>query len=125
MQAKSAHLRPQIARKSVGLVDLVGARRDLVVGKAPRGVAKHIDVFAKPEIEALPGIGDHARSLMLAGIIERKGKVRPRRPAPMEQPRPPAGRAPRGGRGGQTGSPAFPRSRRAATARAVPRFRRL
>jgi len=46
VQAERAHLRPQVAREGVGLVDLVGARRDLVVGKAPRRVAKHVDVFA-------------------------------------------------------------------------------
>src|SRR5262249_25452097 len=62
VQAERTHLRPQIAREGVALVDLIGARRNLVIGKAARGLAQHVDVLAKPEIEALPSIGDHARS---------------------------------------------------------------
>ena len=46
-------------RRSGGVV---GAGRDLVLGKAARGVAQQVDVVAKPEIEALPGVGDHARA---------------------------------------------------------------
>ena len=34
--------------------------------KLARRLAQHVDVFAEPEIEALPGVGDHARSLARA-----------------------------------------------------------
>ncbi len=46
-----AELWPQLARKGIGAVDLVGARRDLVLGKIAHGVAQHVDVAAEAEIE--------------------------------------------------------------------------
>ena len=44
VQAERAHLRPQIAREGVGLVDLVGARRDLVVAKSSRVVSRSMSM---------------------------------------------------------------------------------
>src|ERR1700674_2910973 len=65
-EAKLAHLRPQVAWKFVAAIDLGGARRDLVAGKVGHGVAQPVEVFAEAEIEACPGIGDHARCILAA-----------------------------------------------------------
>ena len=56
-----AHLRPQVAREFVALVDPGGDRRDLVAGEPLRGVADRVRHFAKVEIESLLG---HAMSLL-------------------------------------------------------------
>src|SRR4051812_29681121 len=58
-QPELAHLRPQLARELIAAVDLVGARRDLVLRKFARGLAQHVDLFAEAEIETAPGVGDH------------------------------------------------------------------
>ena len=55
-QAQFAKLWPQLAWERVGTVDLVGARRDLVMREAARGVAQHVDLGAKAEVEAVQGI---------------------------------------------------------------------
>src|ERR1700694_2982433 len=65
-QAKLAHWRPQVAWKIVAAIDLGGARRDLVAGKVRYGFAQPVEVFAEPEIEACPGIWDHARCILAA-----------------------------------------------------------
>ncbi len=51
-QAKRAELRPQLAGKAVGAVELGGARRDLVLGESAHGIAQHFDVAAEAEIKA-------------------------------------------------------------------------
>src|SRR5262249_26340347 len=60
MQPERAHARPQVARERVGAVDLAGARRDLVGRESAHSVAQRVDVLAEAEVEAAPGIGDHA-----------------------------------------------------------------
>ena len=45
-KTKRPELRPQIARKTVGPVDFVGARRDLFLRKVAHRVAKHFNVAA-------------------------------------------------------------------------------
>ena len=51
-EAERAELRPQLARKAVGAVDLVGVGRDLVLGESAHRVAQHVDIAAEAEIEA-------------------------------------------------------------------------
>ena len=51
-EPERAELRPQLARKLVGAVDLVGDRGDLVSGKVAHRLAQHFDVAAETEIEA-------------------------------------------------------------------------
>ncbi len=53
VQAERAHLFPQIHRKFVRRVDLRGARRDLVGGKAANHVAQRLDLLAEPESHSL------------------------------------------------------------------------
>ena len=57
VQAERAHLRPQVAREDIVAVDLVGARRDLVLREAADRLAQHVDVGAEPEIEARQALG--------------------------------------------------------------------
>ena len=59
MQAERAHLRPQVARKCVAAVDLVGAGGDLVLGEAADRLAQHVHLGAETEVKTSPGIGDH------------------------------------------------------------------
>src|SRR4051812_38954027 len=63
--AKLAELRPQIARKLVVAVDLVSARRDLLMREARDRIAQRIHVLAEREVEPPPSIRDHRRSLPL------------------------------------------------------------
>src|SRR5712691_4806293 len=65
-QSEPAELGPQLPRKLVGVVDLVGPRRDPVGGEALHAVAERIDVLAETEIEASPSVGDHDRSPIAA-----------------------------------------------------------
>jgi len=51
-KAEPAKLRPQLAGEAVGPVDLIGARRDLVLREVAHRIAKHFDIAAKAEIEA-------------------------------------------------------------------------
>jgi hypothetical protein len=52
VQAKVAHLRPELTRKAVGLVDVGGDRRDLGGGEPGRGVPKGVDSFSKAKVQA-------------------------------------------------------------------------
>src|SRR5690349_1301888 len=61
-KTERSNLRPQIARKAVGAIDLVWARGDLVMRKAAHGVAKHLDVPAQTEIQSGQAVPQH-RSL--------------------------------------------------------------
>ena len=60
VHAELAELGPEIARKGVAAVDLVGARRDLVGGKAAHAVAQQVGGLAEVEIKA--GIAAHVCS---------------------------------------------------------------
>ena len=64
-QAERAELRPQLARKFVGAVDLSGAWRDFFAGEGADRLAQHIDVVAEAEIEAGEAVRDH-RALLPA-----------------------------------------------------------
>jgi hypothetical protein len=52
-------LRPQIARKGVGAVDLGGTRRDAVTSEGGDRLAQPVKILAEPEIKTCPGIGDY------------------------------------------------------------------
>ena len=54
-QAEFAQLPPQIARKEVAAVDLVGAGRDALLGEAPHLIAHGVDHLAEAEIEFAVG----------------------------------------------------------------------
>src|SRR6185312_2856837 len=55
VETQLTHLRPEMTREFVLLVDLRGDRRDLVVGKALCGFADRIGHFAELKIES--GLG--------------------------------------------------------------------
>ena len=57
--AELAELRPEVARKLVLAVDLVGARRDVVLAEARDRIAQRVHVLAERKVEAPPGIRDH------------------------------------------------------------------
>ena len=61
VHAELAQLRPQIARKGVAAVDLVGTRRDLVGGECAHTVAQQVGGLAEVEIEA--GVAAHLKRL--------------------------------------------------------------
>ena len=60
VQPELAHHRPQVTGKLVGLVDLFGARRDVVIGKAVHRIAQHVGGLAEIEIERRVLVRDHA-----------------------------------------------------------------
>jgi hypothetical protein len=64
VQPDASHLGPQVARKLVAAVDLLGARRDLVLRERLHGLAQLVDLVAETKIEAGPRIGDHRRHLV-------------------------------------------------------------
>ena len=59
VQAERAHLRPQLARERVGLVDLGGNRRDLVGGERAHRVAQLVGRFAEAEVERRIVVAEH------------------------------------------------------------------
>ena len=59
VQAELAHLRPQLAREAVGLVDLGGDRRHLVGGETLDLLAQGVGGLAQTEIERRHCVGDH------------------------------------------------------------------
>src|SRR5262245_51932315 len=65
----------------------------MVAGEALHRVAQRVDILAKPEIEATPGIGNHCRSPENGpGSIVRAGGCQPaRRPLRSLRPSGPAG----------------------------------
>src|ERR1700724_1176749 len=63
VQSERADLRPEIARELVALVDLGGARRDLVAGKVLHRLADRIRGLAAIESEHPLRVGDHGRGL--------------------------------------------------------------
>jgi hypothetical protein len=60
VQAEFAHLRPEIARKLVRTVDLLGARGDLLLGEVAHSLADRIGGFAEVEIEGFRGVRQHS-----------------------------------------------------------------
>src|SRR3974390_3912432 len=61
VQPERAHLGPEIARKFVFAVDLVGARRNPVLREIGAGVAQHVGLGTEAEIETGPGIRNHRK----------------------------------------------------------------
>src|SRR5215469_10203399 len=61
MQPERADLRPEVARKLIALVDLGGARRDLIAGEIVNGFANCVRGFAEVEIEDAVRVGNHGR----------------------------------------------------------------
>ncbi len=126
VQTERAHFRPQLARKSVAAVDLVGTRRDAVGGEIGDRLAQHVEFGTEAEIEARPGIGDHVtsrarrnrRALFCRDFIAWKSRcqrlTRRRRTLPRPAwPAAPAGRSSRPAPAWRTGIPASRRSRQA------------
>ncbi len=64
VQAKFAHLRPQLTRKFVGAIDLGRERRDLVRRKVAHAVAQLIDIGAEIEIERGILVAQHGSILL-------------------------------------------------------------
>ena len=58
--AELAKLRPEVARECVVAVDRVGARRDLTGREARNRFAQRVHILTEREVEAPPGIRDHA-----------------------------------------------------------------
>src|SRR5208283_310984 len=56
-----AELAPQVARKKVAAVDLVGTRRNALLREAPRLVAHGVDRLAEAEIELAVRSAWHGR----------------------------------------------------------------
>src|SRR5260370_32917299 len=63
VQAELADFRPEISWKLIALVDLVGARRDLVAREIVHGFADRVRSFAEIEIEHPLRVGNHGRGL--------------------------------------------------------------
>ena len=70
VQAELAELGPEVARKGVAAVDLVGARRDLVGGEAAHAVAQHVGGLAQAEIEAANVVHAHLPPVLCAPIAD-------------------------------------------------------
>src|SRR5512144_3016389 len=135
VQAERPHLRPKVARENIVAVDGVGAGRDAVLCEAVHRLAQHVDVGAKPEIEARPCVGNHAppplarpdrRRWRLYKLFVTLSAPRPTpawacRPA---GPFPAAHRSRSPVQAWQRGSPASRRNRQAAAERVGARSRR-
>ena len=50
VEAKLTHLGPEIAREKIGLINFLGAWRDLVYGKLFNGITQHVGLLAEIEI---------------------------------------------------------------------------
>jgi len=61
VHAELPELRPQIARKGIRAIDLVGTRGDPVGSEAADAVAQHVGGLAETEIEAADVVHAHAR----------------------------------------------------------------
>ena len=59
VQAEVAEFRPQVARELVALVDLGGARRDLMRREVADGLANRVRGLAEIEIEHPLRVGNH------------------------------------------------------------------
>jgi hypothetical protein len=58
-KAEGAELRPQVAGKFVGPVDVVGPRRNLCLRKRAYRLAQHIDIAAERKIQSGQSVTDH------------------------------------------------------------------
>ncbi len=58
-KSELAELRPKLARKFVGAVDLGGVGSDLGLRERADGVAQHLDIAAEIKIEAGKTVRDH------------------------------------------------------------------
>jgi hypothetical protein len=56
----------QIPAEGIAAVDLVGARRDLVAGKAAHALAQHVGGLAEAEVEAADVVHAHVRRFRCA-----------------------------------------------------------
>ena len=54
-----AQIGPEITRKDVAAVDLVGARRDAISGKPPHAIAQHVGGLAQAEVKTANIIHAH------------------------------------------------------------------
>jgi hypothetical protein len=61
VQSEGSHLGPQIARKSVALVDLVGARSDPRLGEVAHRLPDGLGGLAEIEVELAGGVQDHGQ----------------------------------------------------------------
>src|SRR5262245_40657419 len=61
VHAELTELGPQITREGIAAVDLVGARRDAVVGEVAHAGAQHVGGLAQTEIEAANVVHPHRR----------------------------------------------------------------
>src|SRR6516225_3112019 len=59
VQAERAEFRPEISGELVGLVDFVGARRNLMAGEVVNGFAQCVRGLAKIEVEDPIRVGNH------------------------------------------------------------------
>src|SRR5258708_6711320 len=59
VQPERADFRPEVAGKLITLVDLVGARRNLVARKIVHGLANSVRGFAEIEVEHPVRVGNH------------------------------------------------------------------
>ena len=75
VHAELAQLGPQVAWEGVAAVDLVGARRNLVGGKAAHAVAQHVGGLAKAEIKAPDIVDAHLGRSRMIGRCNRKAIV--------------------------------------------------
>src|SRR5215203_3372774 len=66
VQAKRAHLGPQLAWEAIGLVELGGDRRHLGRGKALDLITQRVGRLAQAEVESWHSIGDHDLDLPVA-----------------------------------------------------------
>src|SRR5258706_15815421 len=62
VQAELADFRPEVAGKLIALVDLVGARRNLVAREIVHGLADSVRGFAEIEVEHPVRVWDHGRA---------------------------------------------------------------
>src|SRR5258706_15791237 len=62
VQAERADFRPEVAGKLIALVDLVGARRNLVAREIVHGLADSVRGFAEIEVEHPVRVWDHGRA---------------------------------------------------------------
>ena len=67
VQTKITHLLPQLARKPVLAIHFLRQRHDLLLGKAPGGVANLVGHFAELEIKL--GGSNHCRSFAYLVIV--------------------------------------------------------
>src|SRR5882672_6571554 len=96
VQPEFAKFRPQIARELIGLVDVRGARRDLVACKIVDRVANCVRGLAEIEVEHAMRVGNHGWNLRIfsyqdyvpqihpSGALTVIRYLRDRRPGPHE-----------------------------------------